>query len=148
MPQELIYVPRLTVAENVCLGRLPGQFGATSPQAIRRRAQEEAAAFDLELPLDRYMDSLPLAQQQQVEVLKAVARRSQILLLDEPTAALSSQDSEQLLQLTATLAARGVAVLYISHRLDEVFRACDAVHVLRNGGWCSPRPSGRRRPVR
>ena len=133
MPQELIYVPRLTVAENVCLGRLPGSFGATSPQAIRRRAQAEAAAFDLELPLDRYMDSLPLAQQQQVEVLKAVARRSRILLLDEPTAALSSADSEQLLQLTATLAARGVAVLYISHRLDEVFRACDTVHVLRNG---------------
>jgi ribose transport system ATP-binding protein len=133
MPQELIYVPRLTVAENVCLGRLPGRLGTTSPRAIRRRAAEEARAFDLDLPLDRDMDSLPLAQQQQVEILKALARRSRILLLDEPTAALSSQDSEQLLQLTATLAARGVSVLYISHRLDEVFRACDTVHVLRNG---------------
>jgi ribose transport system ATP-binding protein len=133
MPQELIYVPRLTVAENICLGRLPGRMGTTSPRAIRRRAQEEAAAFDLDLPLDRDMDSLPLAQQQQVEILKALARRSQILLLDEPTAALSSHDSEQLLQLTGTLAARGVAVLYISHRLDEVFRACDTVQVLRNG---------------
>jgi ribose transport system ATP-binding protein len=133
MPQELIYVPRLTVAENICLGRLPGPMGTTSPRAIRRRAQEEAAAFDLDLPLDRDMDSLPLAQQQQVEILKALARRSRILLLDEPTAALSSHDSEQLLRLTGTLAARGVAVLYISHRLDEVFRACDTVHVLRNG---------------
>jgi ABC-type sugar transport system ATPase subunit len=133
MPQELIYVPRLTVAENICLGRLPGKVGTTSPRTIRGRAREEAAAFDLDLPLDRDMDSLPLAQQQQVEILKAVARRSRILLLDEPTAALSSQDSEQLLQLTGTLAARGVAVLYISHRLDEVFQACDTVHVLRNG---------------
>jgi ABC-type sugar transport system ATPase subunit len=133
MPQELIYVPRLTVAENICLGRLPGRLGTTTPGAIRRRAQEEARAFELDLPLDRAMDSLPLAQQQQVEILKALARRSRILLLDEPTAALSSADSEQLLQLTGTLAARGVAVLYISHRLDEVFRACDTAHVLRNG---------------
>ncbi len=133
MPQELIYVPRLTVAENICLGRVPGRLGTTSPRAIRRRAQEEARAFDLDLPLDRDMDSLPLAQQQQVEILKALARRSRILLLDEPTAALSSHDSDQLLQLTGTLAARGVAVLYISHRLDEVFRACDTAHVLRNG---------------
>jgi ribose transport system ATP-binding protein len=133
MPQELIYVPRLTVAENVCLGRLPGRLGGTSPRAIRRRAREEARAFDLDLPMDRAMDSLPLAQQQQVEILKALARRSRILLLDEPTAALSSQDSEQLLQLTTTLAARGVAVLYISHRLDEVFRVCETAHVLRNG---------------
>ncbi|MCW2740919.1 MAG: transporter related protein, partial [Blastococcus sp.] len=113
MPQELIYVPRLTVAENICLGRLPGRLGTTTPGAIRRRAQEEARAFELDLPLDRAMDSLPLAQQQQVEILKALARRSRILLLDEPTAALSSADSEQLLQLTGTLAARGVAVLYI-----------------------------------
>jgi ABC-type sugar transport system ATPase subunit len=133
MPQELIYVPRLTVAENICLGRVPGRLGATSPRAIRRRAQEEARTFNLDLPLDRYMDSLPLAQQQQVEILKALARRSRILLLDEPTAALSSSDSDQLLQLTSTLAARGVAILYISHRLDEVFRACDTAHVLRNG---------------
>ena len=133
MPQELIYVPRLTVAENICLGRVPGRMGVTSPRAIRRRAQEEARAFHLDLPLDRDMDSLPLAQQQQVEILKALARRSRILLLDEPTAALSSHDSDQLLALTGTLAERGVAILYISHRLDEVFRACDTVHVLRNG---------------
>jgi ABC-type sugar transport system ATPase subunit len=133
MPQELIYVPRLTVAENVCLGRLPGRLGSTSPRAIRRRAQEEATAYGLDLPLDRDMDSLPLAQQQQVEVLKALARRSRILLLDEPTAALSSHDSDRLLELVASTAARGVAVLYISHRLDEVFRACETAHVLRNG---------------
>ncbi|GAA1276797.1 sugar ABC transporter ATP-binding protein [Pseudonocardia aurantiaca] len=140
MPQELIYVPRLTVAENICLGRLPGRLGSTSPRAIRRRAQDEAQTFDLDLPLDRSMDSLPLAQQQQVEILKALARRSRILLLDEPTAALSSRDSDQLLQLTTTLAARGVAVLYISHRLDEVFRVCDTAHVLRNGRLVSSSP--------
>ncbi|SNS10631.1 ABC transporter [Geodermatophilus pulveris] len=114
MPQELIYVPRLTVAENICLGRVPGRLRTTSPGAIRRRAQEEARTFDLDLPLDRSMDSLPLAQQQQVGILKALARRSRILLLDEPTAALSSHDSDQLLRLTGILAARGVAVLYIT----------------------------------
>src|SRR3569833_176658 len=112
MPQELIYAPRLTVAENICLGRLPGKVGTTSPRTIRRRAREETAAFDLDLPLDRDMDSLPHAQQQQVEILLSVARRSRILLLDEPTAALSSLDSEQRRRRAGARAARGGAGRY------------------------------------
>jgi ABC-type sugar transport system ATPase subunit len=133
IPQELVYVPKLTVAENICLGRWPRRAGLTSAAAMKRRARDEMRRFGFELPLDREMDSLSLAQQQMVEILKALARRSRVILLDEPTAALSSGDSEKLLSVMTSFADDGVAVLYISHRLDEVFRACQTVHVLRNG---------------
>jgi ABC-type sugar transport system ATPase subunit len=133
IPQELVYVPRLTVAENICLGRWPQRFGATSPRRVRQQAASEAARFGFRLPLDREMASLSVAQQQMVEILKAVARNSRVIVLDEPTAALGNADSERLLALIGDLAKKGVAAIYISHRLDEVFRACDSVHVLRNG---------------
>jgi ABC-type sugar transport system ATPase subunit len=133
IPQELVYLPNLTVAENIVLGRWPRRFGVTSQTWVRRQAAREARRFGFRLPLDRQMSALSLAQQQMVEILKAVARRSRIIVLDEPTAALNSDDSEQLLQLMTGLAADGVGVVYISHRLDEVFRACRTVHVLRNG---------------
>ena len=133
IPQELVYVPHLTAAENICLGRWPGKRGTTSRKAVLNRAQHEADRFDFELPLRREMAALSLAQQQMVEILKAVARDSRIIILDEPTAALSAEDSDRLLSLMASLARRDVGAIYISHRLDEVFRACDTVHVLRNG---------------
>lgn len=133
IPQELVYVADLTVAENIVLGRWPGRFGITSQRSVYRRASAEARRFGFALPLGRQMSSLTLAQQQMVEILKAVARRSRIIILDEPTAALNSEDSERLLELMTGLAAEGVGVIYISHRLDEVFRACRTVHVLRNG---------------
>ncbi|MCS5734497.1 sugar ABC transporter ATP-binding protein [Herbiconiux daphne] len=133
IPQELVYVPRLTVAENICLGRARSRLGFTSPGGILRQARADADALGFDLPLRETMDSIPLVQQQLVEILKAFARQSRVVLLDEPTAALESEDSDHLLGLTAQLAARGVAVVYISHRIDEVFRSCDTVHVLRGG---------------
>lgn len=133
IPQELVYVSDLTVAENIVLGRWPKRYGLTSQTLIRRKAETEARRFGFELPLGSRMSALSLAQQQMVEILKAVARQSRIILLDEPTAALNSEDSERLLTLMTGLAREGVGVIYISHRLDEVFRACKTVHVLRNG---------------
>ncbi len=133
IPQELVYVPTLSVAENIVLGRWPRRASVTSPAWVRRQAASEARSFGFDLPLDRQMTALSLAQQQRVEILKSVARRSRIIVLDEPTAALNSEDSQQLLDLLTGLATNGVGVIYISHRLDEVFRACQTVHVLRNG---------------
>lgn len=133
IPQELVYVPKLTVAENICLGRLPNRYGLTSAKRIRERAASDARRFGFDLPLNGEMASLSLAEQQMVEILKALARDSILLLLDEPTAALNSEDSERLLSLMTSLADSGVAILYVSHRLDEVFRHCRTVHVLRNG---------------
>jgi ribose transport system ATP-binding protein len=148
IPQELVYVPKLTVAENICLGRWPRRAGFTSARALRRQAAEEAGRFGFDLPLDRDMDTLTLAQQQMVEILKALARRSRVILLDEPTAALSSHDSERLLRLMTELAADGVGVLYVTHRLDEVFRACRTAHVLRNGRLVRSGPVAQTTPRR
>jgi ribose transport system ATP-binding protein len=133
IPQELVYVPDLTVAENIVLGRWPRRLKLTSQSRIRKQAAGEARRYGFQLPLNARMASLSLAQQQTVEILKAVARRSRVIVLDEPTAALNSDDSQQLLDLMTGLATDGVGVIYISHRLDEVFRACRTVHVLRNG---------------
>lgn len=133
IPQELLYVPRLTVAENICLGRWPSRGFLTSPRAIRHLAARDCERVGLDLDLSAEMVSLPIAQQQMVEIVKAFARRSRVIVLDEPTAALSAHDSELLLSQMARLAKTGTAILYISHRIDEVFRACDSVHILRNG---------------
>ncbi|MCW2762734.1 MAG: transporter related protein [Marmoricola sp.] len=146
IPQELVYVPELTVAENIVLGRWPHKFSLTSQAWVRRQAAAEARKYGFRIPLDRRMASLSLAQQQTVEILKAVARRSRIIVLDEPTAALNSDDSQQLLDLMTGLAESGVGVIYISHRLDEVFRACRTVHVLRNGHLVHSSPVGETSP--
>lgn len=133
IPQELVYVPALTVAENISLGAPPTRFGFTSQSAMVRKAQDYSAIAGFDLPLHAPMASLSLAQRQLAEIAKAVTRDSRILILDEPTAALESDDSQRLHDLVGRLADSGVAVIYISHRLEEVFATCDTVHVLRNG---------------
>lgn len=133
IPQELVYVPALTVAENISLGAPPSRFGFTSPSAMIRAARKYADIAGFDLPLDTPMADISLAQRQLVEIAKAVTRQARILILDEPTAALESEDSARLHELLGRLSASGVAVILISHRLEEVFATCDTVHVLRNG---------------
>ncbi len=133
IPQELVYVPELTVAENIMLGRAPARFGFISPRQMLRQAKAEAEAVGFELPLRQRMGSIPLMQQQLVEILKAISRGPKVIVLDEPTAALEAEDSARLMTLTRTLAERGAALIYISHRLDEVFAHCDSIRVLREG---------------
>ncbi len=133
IPQELNYVPNLTVAENICLGRWPGKRFLTSPRQMLRTASRETERLGFELPLQSLMKSLSFAQQQAVEIVKALSRSARLIILDEPTAALNNEESERLLELMRGVARDGAAILYISHRLDEVFRACTDVEVLRNG---------------
>jgi ABC-type sugar transport system ATPase subunit len=133
IPQELTCVPGLTVAENICLGGWPVWMGFTSQAAAVRRAGEVARRFGFEIPLRRNMDRLSIAEQQLAEILKVLMRDARVILLDEPTAALADQDARRLLELTKSLVQQGIAIVYVSHRLDEVFRACDSIHVLRDG---------------
>lgn len=133
IPQELTYVPELSAAENICLGGWPLRLGLTSQTAAVRRAGEVARRFGFEIPLDQNMSRLPRAEQQLAEILKVLMRDARVILLDEPTAALADQDAQRLLQLTRSLARQGIAVVYVSHRLDEVFQVCDSVHVMRDG---------------
>lgn len=133
IPQELAYVPNLTAAENIVLGQWPNRGGLTSAAAILRQAEEEVQRFGLEVDVRRRMMGLKLADRQLVEILKALARKARIILLDEPTASLTDAESHVLFRVLDHLCQQGVGVVYISHRMDEVFRFSDRVDVLRNG---------------
>ncbi|MTB15113.1 MAG: ATP-binding cassette domain-containing protein, partial [Actinobacteria bacterium] len=118
IPQELIYVPRLTVAENICLGRWPRKGFVTSPTQMKTFAESEVNRLGFDLPLQSEMNSLSFAQQQTVEIVKALSRDSKLIILDEPTAALNNDESAQLLSIMGNMALSGASILYISHRLD------------------------------
>jgi ribose transport system ATP-binding protein len=131
--QELSLVPGLTVAENTYLSDLPGSRGLVRWAAVRRAAQNTLRSLGFDIDIDRRVGSLSIAEQQAVEIAKALHRRAKVLLLDEPTAALPSPDVDRLFRILRQLKASGVAILYISHRLDEVYEICDRVSVLRDG---------------
>jgi ABC-type sugar transport system ATPase subunit len=133
IPQELAYVPHLTVAENILLGRWPNWHGLTTQSAAIRRAREECEHFRIGLDVQQAMTSLKLADRQIVEIVKALTRRAQLIVLDEPTASLSDHESRVLFETLGRLTADGVGIIYISHRMDEVYRFSDRVDVFRNG---------------
>lgn len=128
--QELALVPSLSVAENLFLGQLPPRV---DHRALARRALELLAEVDLAVDPRLEIGRLSIGEKQLVEIARALARESRILVLDEPTAALSAAESERLFQIIAKVKASGVAMVYISHRLEEVFRVADRVTVLRDG---------------
>lgn len=131
--QELAFCPNLTVAENLCLGDLPRRRGwlNRSRMADQARAmlREIEAAIDVALPINR----LSTGQEQMVQIAAALGTRARIIVMDEPTSSLSAHESERLFQLLAHLKKRGITVIYVSHRLEEIFRLCDRVTVLRDG---------------
>lgn len=147
IPQELAYVPELTAAENIVLGQWPNQAGVTSAQAIRRRAEAEVARFGLDVDVRQRMSSLKLADRQLVEILKALARKARLILLDEPTASLTDAESQVLFRVLRSLCEQGVGIVYISHRMDEVFRFSDRVDVLRNGALVRSAPTASATPA-
>lgn len=131
--QELALVPALSVAENVFLGREPRVLGFIDRRKLRKQyvALARRAGFDLEA--DRSVGSLRLADQQKVEILRALARGASVIIMDEPTAALSAGDTELLHGVVRQLAASGTTVVLVSHYLSEVLELCDTVTVLRDG---------------
>lgn len=131
--QELALVPALTVAENVFLGREPRSAGFVGRRALRRQFVELAAGTGFELNPDAKVGSLRTADQQKVEILRALARGASFIIMDEPTAALSGHDTELLHGIVRRLAASGNTVLLISHYLAEVLELADTVTILRDG---------------
>lgn len=132
--QELSLVPDMTVAENLFLGRMPARGGVLD----RARAGREARGVLNQVGLggldpDRRVSSLPLNVRQLVEIAKALARHARILVMDEPTAALQHDDIETLFEVVRALRAQGIAVIYISHHLEEIFELCDSAMVMRDG---------------
>ncbi|MCW2648760.1 MAG: transporter related protein [Pseudonocardiales bacterium] len=133
IPQELAYLPNLTVAENLLVGQWPNRAGFTNRLTVRRKASRIADEFGIELDVRQPIAELGLAERQLVEILKALARETKVLILDEPTASLTSEESANLFRVLRGLAATGVSVIFISHRLDEIFEIADRLLVLRNG---------------
>jgi D-xylose transport system ATP-binding protein len=131
--QELALVPELSVAENLMLGRLPVKHGLIRWDAVGREARRALALVGLELDPARPVKELGIGQQQMVEIAKALAKEASILVLDEPTAALTEADAQRLLAFLRQLRSRGVSIIYISHRLEEVFAIADRITVLRDG---------------
>jgi D-xylose transport system ATP-binding protein len=131
--QELALVPDLSVEENLVLGREPARGGLIRWREVRRFALEALALVGLEVDPARKVRELGIGQQQLVEIAKALGKKASILVLDEPTAALPEADVTRLLALLARLRAQGLAAVYISHRLEEVFSLADRVTVLRDG---------------
>ncbi len=131
--QELNLVGELSVADNIFLGRERTRLGLLRRHASERAARELLQAVGADLPPHRLVRMLPIAQQQMVEIAKALGLDARVLILDEPTAVLSEPEVHQLFALIRRLTQRGVTVLYISHLLPEVLAICDRISVLRDG---------------
>lgn len=131
--QELNLIERISVAENVYIGRYPMRHGLVQWKKMYENAQ---ALFDkYELPINAHtlVRSLTMAQKQMVEIIKAVSINAKIIIMDEPTSSLSGKETESLFRIIQILKEQGVAVVFITHRLDEIFAICDRMTVLRDG---------------
>jgi ABC-type sugar transport system ATPase subunit len=132
--QELAVLPQLTVAENIWLAREPRtRWGALDRPAMRRRTIELLDSYGLPLDADALTGTLSVAGRQLVEIARALSASTRILALDEPSAVLSMRERDRLFEIVRRLKASGLLVLFVSHRLEEVFEITDRVAVLRNG---------------
>ena len=140
--QELAFCANLSIAENLCLAALPSERGFVERSELSKRANTMLAEIGAELDVSRPLGELTTAQQQIVQIASAVGSGARIVVFDEPTSSLSQVDAERLYELIDRLKQRGVTCIYVSHRMPEVFRLCDAVTVLRDGRHVGTRPSG------
>ena len=131
--QEFNLVPSLTVAENVLLGREPVKGARIDWAAMRATTAALLARLGVSLPVDAEVQSLTVAQQQMVEIAKALSVNARIIVMDEPSAALTGQEVDKLFAIVRALTAEGVGVVYISHRMEEIFEIADRVTVFRDG---------------
>ena len=133
--QELALVPEMTVAENVFLGAEPRRFGGLLIDSDRMllQAKQLLDRFGLNIDPTAKVESLGVGRRQLVEIAKALSKKTRVLILDEPTAALTEQEVAILLEILRDLRRRGIAMVYISHKLDEVFAIADRITVLRDG---------------
>lgn len=131
--QELSLLPNLTIAENIALGRETTRGGFLDRGAMRAKAATALRRMGLDLSPDARVGELSLAERQLVEIAKALSDGPSVLVLDEPTAALGSQEADRLFAILKALRAEGIAVIYVSHRFREILDLCDRATVLRNG---------------
>jgi ABC-type sugar transport system ATPase subunit len=134
--QELAFCPDLSVAENLVLGHYPKRAGIlfSRGEAVAR-AQKLLGHIGMSLDVTKPMRELSTAEEQMVQIAAAIGTGANVLVFDEPTSSLSEREAQQLFALIGELKARGVTMIYVSHRMPEVFRLCDAISVLRDGKY-------------
>ena len=134
--QELVLVPQLTVYENIFLGReIHKKTGFSDPQAMIEKCNEALHSFGIDLPVTERVCNLTIAQQQLVEIAKAVSFSARIIVMDEPTSSLTSTDVKKLFATIRTLKEKGIGIIYISHRMSELYEIADRVTVMRDGRY-------------
>jgi ribose transport system ATP-binding protein len=131
--QEFSLIPTLTVAQNIYLGGEPLQAGLIDDAVMRRRAAELLARIEVTIDPAAEVADLPTAQWQLTEIAKALSKNARVLIMDEPTASLAKHEVDALFALIERLKAQGISIIYISHRMDEVYRIADRITILRNG---------------
>src|SRR5262245_31038467 len=131
--QELSLAPNLTVAENIFVRREPRRFGLIDWKRLNTRARELLEEFELHIPTDTPVKNLSLGTRQIIEIAKAFQVEAKLLILDEPTSSLETHEVELLFRLLRRLASRGIGVVYITHKMDEIFSLTDRISVLRDG---------------
>jgi rhamnose transport system ATP-binding protein len=132
--QEPMVFPDLSVAENIFIGhRDLGRV--VDRRRMRRDAEAVIGRLGVQLDVDEPARGLTVAEQQTVEIAKAISLKARVLIMDEPTSSLSANETERLFRIVASLRASGVAILFISHRMDEVFQIADRITILRDGRW-------------
>jgi ribose transport system ATP-binding protein len=138
--QELNLMPQLTIMENLFLGREPNRFGIIKGTFMRSEARRWLSAVGADhIDPDREAGTMSVGQQQLVEIAKALALHARVLIMDEPTASLTDREIEVLFRIMRELKARGVAIVYVSHRMEEIFTICDKISVLRDGHFVGER---------
>lgn len=139
--QELQLEPYLSVAENIFLGRQPvGRYGLVDYGAMNREAARLLAGLGAPIDPKRLVGSLSTAQRQIVAIARAISTRCRVIIFDEPTSSLTERETSLLFEAIQGLKAQGIGVIYISHRMEEVFRLCDRVTVLRDGRYVATKP--------
>jgi ABC-type sugar transport system ATPase subunit len=138
--QELSFCPNLTVAENICLAQLPRIMGCVDWRRLHQKAQRCLDELNADLDIRQELGRLTTGQVQQVQIAAALSTGARLLVMDEPTSSLSAHETRQLGKLLENLRRRGITIVYVSHRMDEIFRFCDTVTVMRDGRHMVTKP--------
>jgi ABC-type sugar transport system ATPase subunit len=131
--QELAFCPNLSVAENLCLGDLPRRAGFVKKTELRERARAMLATIGSTIDPDAIIGTLSTGHEQLVQIAAAVGTGARVIVMDEPTSSLSAAETAELFKLVRELKGRGITLIYVSHRLEELFALCDNITVLRDG---------------
>jgi len=138
--QELAFCENLSVAENLCLGSLPASRGFLDRAEMYKRAERMLAAIDAHIDVRQRVGVLTTGQQQMLQIASAVGTGARVIVFDEPTSSLSQHEADKLYELIGRLREQGVTSIYVSHRMEEIFRLCDTVTILRDGAHVATCP--------